>query len=99
MMEKLRSERALNQKKLVVTSCISAFNMTLIALGAVSLATANSGQGLHPILELPTVYYSLIAIGVLSEAIILPQIVRILAQRRQLETEIRKANDKTGEIR
>ena len=71
----------------------------MIALGAISLATATSGQGLHPFLEIPSVYYSLIAIGVVSEAIILPQLVRVLAERRQLETEMRKAHDKTGQTR
>ncbi|OGT71777.1 MAG: hypothetical protein A3H44_15175 [Gammaproteobacteria bacterium RIFCSPLOWO2_02_FULL_57_10] len=99
MMEKLATERALNQKKFTVISCISTVNMTLIALGSISLATATSGQGLHPILEIPSVYYSLIAIGVVSEAIILPQLVRVLAERRQLETEMRKAHDKTGQTR
>lgn len=99
MMEKLASERALNQKKFTVISCIGTINMTLIALGAVSLATATSGHGLHPVLEIPTVYYGLIAIGVASEAIILPQLVRVLAERRQLKTEMRKANDKAGQTR
>ena len=99
MMDKLAAERALNQKKFTVISCISTINMTLIALGAISMATATSGQGLHPFLEIPTVYYGLIAIGVVSEAIILPQLVRVLAERRQLEKEMRKTNDKTGQIR
>ena len=99
MMEKLLSHRTLNKKKFIVISCISAITMTLIALGGVSLATAANGQGLHPLLEIPAVYYSLIAIGVVSEAIMLPQLVRVLAERRQLETEMRKANDKTGQMR
>lgn len=97
MMEKTLCNRTLNQKKFIVISCISAINMTLIALGGVSLATATSGQGLHPLLEIAAVYYSLIAIGVVSEAIMLPQLVRVLAERRQLETEMRKANDKIGQ--